>query len=78
MEMLKMTILGFISLIALWLTLSPVAFAQDETTPLETGYASVNDLEMYYEIYGTGQPLVMLHGGYRSIPSLGELLPSYP
>jgi hypothetical protein len=30
---------------------------------------------MYYEIYGTGQPLVMIHGGYGAIPSLGELLP---
>jgi pimeloyl-ACP methyl ester carboxylesterase len=71
----KRTLLGFIWSVALFLLISPVAFAQDDTPPLRTGYASVNDLEMYYEIYGTGQPLVMLHGGYGSIPSLGELLP---
>ena len=27
-----------------------------------TGYASVNGLEMYYEIHGEGPPLVLLHG----------------
>jgi alpha-beta hydrolase superfamily lysophospholipase len=27
-------------------------------------YASVNGLKMYYEITGTGQPLILLHGGF--------------
>jgi pimeloyl-ACP methyl ester carboxylesterase len=41
------------------------------------GYASVNGLEMYYEIHGTGQPLVLLHGAFSAIgTSFGELLPS--
>lgn len=31
------------------------------------GYASVNGLEMYYEIHGTGQPLVLLHGAFSVI-----------
>ena len=26
-------------------------------------YAEVNSLKMYYEIYGTGRPLILLHGG---------------
>ena len=39
-------------------------------------YASVNGLEMYYEIHGTGQPLVLLHGAFSAIgTSFGELLP---
>ena len=29
----------------------------------KTGYASVNGLKMYYEIHGTGTPLVLIHGG---------------
>jgi pimeloyl-ACP methyl ester carboxylesterase len=66
---------GFVWSITLCLLIAPVAFAQDETAPVKTGYASVNGLEMYYEIYGTGQPLVMIHGGYGTIPSLGEILP---
>jgi len=40
------------------------------------GYASVNGLSMYYEIHGTGQPLVLLHGAFSAIgTSFGKLLP---
>lgn len=34
----------------------------------ETGYADVNGLKMYYEIYGTGEPIVLLHGSFMTIP----------
>ena len=27
----------------------------------KSGYASVNGLDMYYEIHGAGRPLVLLH-----------------
>jgi pimeloyl-ACP methyl ester carboxylesterase len=40
-------------------------------------YALVNGLKMYYEIHGTGQPLVLLHGAFSAIgTSFGALLPS--
>ena len=46
------------------------------TTPIHTGYAPVNGLQMYYEIHGTGQPLVLLHGAFSAIgTSFGALLP---
>ncbi len=47
------------------------------TTSGRTGYASVNGLEMYYEIYGEGgQPLVLLHGAFSAIgTSFGALVP---
>lgn len=35
--------------------------------PLETGFRNVNDVSLYYEVYGTGQPLVLIHGGGGSI-----------
>lgn len=39
-------------------------------------YAAVNGLRMYYEIYGTGRPLVLLHGGGSTITStFGRILP---
>lgn len=45
-------------------------------TPARTGYAPVNGLQMYYEIHGTGQPLVLLHGAFSAIgTSFGALLP---
>jgi pimeloyl-ACP methyl ester carboxylesterase len=39
------------------------------------GYASVNDLEVYYEIHGEGRPLVLLHGAYMTIDAMGEVVP---
>ena len=41
-----------------------------------SGYAPVNGLSMYYEIHGTGRPLVLMHGGLTTIDlSFGRLLP---
>lgn len=37
-------------------------------TPSEAGYVDVNGLKMYYEVYGEGKPLVLLHGSYMTIP----------
>ena len=31
-------------------------------------YADVNGLKMYYEVYGEGKPIVLLHGSYMNIP----------
>ena len=45
------------------------------TSP-QTGYAPVNGLNIYYEIHGTGQPLVVLHGAYMTIDTMGEIVPS--
>jgi pimeloyl-ACP methyl ester carboxylesterase len=39
-------------------------------------YAEVNGLNMYYEIHGTGEPLVVLHGAYMTIDAMGEVVPS--
>ncbi len=46
-------------------------------TAPQTGYASVNGLNMYYETYGgAGRPLVLLHGAFSAIgTSFGKLLP---
>ena len=45
-------------------------------TLVKDGYVSVNGLEMYYEIHGSGQPLVLLHGAFSAIgTSFGSLLP---
>ena len=36
---------------------------------------SVNGMRMYYEVSGTGDPLVVLHGAYMNIPSMGAIIP---
>lgn len=38
------------------------------------GYAPVNGVEMYYEIHGSGKPLVLLHGGFGAIEMFGPVL----
>ena len=43
-----------------------------------SGYAPVNGLSLYYEIYGEGEPLVLIHGGGSTIySSFGKLLDSF-
>src|SRR5215469_13785245 len=43
-----------------------------------TGYAPVNGVKMYYEIHGSGEPVVLLHGSFMTITNnwtgwIGEL-----
>ena len=46
------------------------------TTEFKSGYISINTLNMYYEIHGEGQPLVLLHGAFSGIgTSFGRILP---
>jgi pimeloyl-ACP methyl ester carboxylesterase len=52
-----------------------VASAQQKPT---TGYAPVNGLKMYYEVHGSGDPVVLLHGAFMTITNnwtgwIGEL-----
>jgi pimeloyl-ACP methyl ester carboxylesterase len=45
--------------------------------PAESGYADTNGLHMYYETYGEGSPLVLLHGGMLTIElSFAALIPT--
>jgi len=41
-----------------------------------TGHrVNVRGMQMYYEVSGSGDPLVVLHGAYMNIPSMGEIIP---
>jgi len=60
----------------LLMTLMPASVsAQQKPT---TGYATVNGVKMYYEVHGSGEPVVLLHGAFMSITNnwsgwIGEL-----
>ena len=36
---------------------------------------NVNGMRMYYEVSGAGAPLIVLHGAYMNIPSMGAIIP---
>jgi pimeloyl-ACP methyl ester carboxylesterase len=46
------------------------------TEPRAQGYVDVNGVHMYYEVYGEGSPLVLLHGGIMTIDlNFASLIP---
>ena len=45
-------------------------------TPATGRYADLNGLHLYYEVHGTGRPLVLLHGGLGSGEMFGPVIPA--
>jgi len=44
--------------------------------PSASGYAPVNGIKIYYEVYGEGRPLVLLHGAFSTIEmNWSQLIP---
>ena len=81
----------FFVLIAVFLSTSAVSLAQTNknswSSKTETArktatagkYADVNGMKLYYEIHGKGTPttlpLIVLHGAYMNIPTMGAIIP---
>ncbi len=42
----------------------------------DSGYAAVNGLELYYEIHGSGEALLVLPGAYMTVELMGDLVPA--
>jgi pimeloyl-ACP methyl ester carboxylesterase len=44
--------------------------------PLNSGYAPVNGINVYYEVFGEGKPIILLHGAFYTIDlNWGALIP---
>src|SRR5258705_6410457 len=44
--------------------------------PADSGYVPVNGIKVYYEVYGEGRPIVLLHGAFYTIAmNWGQLIP---
>src|SRR5712664_418251 len=66
---------AFVMTMLLTMLLSGVVSGQQNPT---TGYAPVGGLKMYYEVHGSGDPVVLLHGAFMAITNncpqwIGEL-----
>ncbi|HEY4206867.1 MAG TPA: alpha/beta hydrolase [Puia sp.] len=47
-----------------------------QSGPASSGYAPVNGIKVYYEVYGEGRPVVLLHGAFMTIGmNWGQLIP---
>lgn len=42
--------------------------------PAESGYADSNGLRIYYQTYGEGEPIVLLHGGLMTIEAMAPVI----
>jgi pimeloyl-ACP methyl ester carboxylesterase len=47
-----------------------------QVKPAKSGYAPVNGIKVYYEVYGKGKPVILLHGAFYSIEmNWAQLIP---
>lgn len=65
-----------IATVGVVLMTTALAVAQRESSArVRSGYAAVNGLKMYYEVHGTGEPLILLHGGLGSTETFADVIP---
>jgi pimeloyl-ACP methyl ester carboxylesterase len=76
--MLKRTFLTLIAASTIAIAAPLTATAQEAPmqmpalpTPTESGYADVNGVKIWYQTYGEGDPLVLLHGGFGTVEMFG-------
>jgi pimeloyl-ACP methyl ester carboxylesterase len=50
--------------------------SRQKSKPADSGYVPVNGIKVYYEVYGEGKPIVLLHGAFMTIEmNWGQLIP---
>lgn len=54
-----------------------IEISKSEFKRIEGKYVEVNDIKMYYEEYGSGYPLILIHGGISSIQMWEKQLPVF-
>jgi pimeloyl-ACP methyl ester carboxylesterase len=76
--MLRRTLLAVTATAALASVLPASAQTQTEgtsmPTPSKSGYAPVNGVEVYYQVFGEGSPIIVLHGGLMSGSSFAPIM----
>lgn len=74
--MFRRTVLSLIAVAGLALAVPHPALAQEFTmpalpTPTESGHAEVNGVRIWYQTYGEGEPLILIHGGLGTVEMFG-------
>jgi pimeloyl-ACP methyl ester carboxylesterase len=76
------TLIAMLTTVAASFAAPPIVQAAQEKPAVQTsipkstksGHAAVNGVNYYYAIYGTGEPLLLLHGGFGQIEMFGSNL----
>ena len=64
------------SLLLIAIIVLAAAGTNAQQKPASSGYAPVNGIKVYYEVYGKGKPIVLLHGAFYTIGmNWSELIP---
>ncbi|CAN5426478.1 alpha/beta hydrolase [soil metagenome] len=68
--------LRLILLIAICILLTVSQSIGQQLKPSSSGYAPANSIKVYYEVYGEGMPVILLHGAFYTIDlNWSELIP---
>lgn len=75
--MLRRTVLAIAILTGFASALPAIAQegASTMSTPTKSGFVPVTGGQVYYATYGSGSPLVLLHGGLMTIDNFGPIIP---
>jgi len=64
------------TLLAAFIAFSALQSNGQPLKPAASGYAPVNGIKVYYEVYGEGKPIVLLHGAFMTIEgNWSQLIP---
>jgi pimeloyl-ACP methyl ester carboxylesterase len=65
-----------IQLLLITTIMTAASSSHAQIKPASSGYAPANGTQVYYEVYGNGKPVVLLHGAYYTIEmNWGQLIP---
>src|SRR5262249_44262138 len=74
--MVKQTIVEICAVVFAMVAAVHVCAQTGGNNSARNGYAPINGLKMYYEVHGTGEPLILIHGGLGATEMFGEIMPS--
>eukprot|EP00873_Tetraselmis_striata_P032745 jgi/Tetstr1/453009/TSEL_040045.t1 len=57
-------------------TFDPIQLSTEVPVPSEDGTVNIDGLNMYYQVHGEGEPLLLIHGGLMTIEAWGPILPA--
>jgi hypothetical protein len=67
----------FLSVIIILIIISLIVTRNYDQVPQKTGTANLNGTNLYYEIYGKGEPMILLHGWTQSSQYWIEFIKEY-